>query len=387
MSEKAMMLTFCSKMILFFETCDKIRYIFERYRCIMNEILNRFIVKYVFNGKILKNVLKIAASMFSLVDLSALIVSLINFDIKLIENYRQSIIFWLIIINIAVLCVTGYFFYTYYKLSLEFRNFTAKLSSTSERILKTHNIFLERLEKDVENYTDIIQNTYDRIGSNANVSIVRRFKIGKNLVSNFSKYMTVRSKEYLNEIFNELTEVFDSVFSDTTNIDLMFFESDLSVKDLNSSQIYCAFVDRRRISERRGRTATIEPAFIDTYNNVFRTGKCYYYDSDNNTLILAISPLTTSKDITIYGFLKIKFPKPIDKGLLNKIIIPFTIANIESMSYYIDRLCAYTIALRYNMQSNTLNFINHDRNKTAQSEIESWFYKGFDFLAMIRKNY
>lgn len=50
----------------------------------MNEILNRFIVKYVFNGKILKNVLKIAASMFSLVDLSALIVSLINFDIKLI---------------------------------------------------------------------------------------------------------------------------------------------------------------------------------------------------------------------------------------------------------------------------------------------------------------
>lgn len=135
------MLTFCSKMILFFETCDKIRYIFERYRCIMNEILNRFIVKYVFDGKILKNVLKIAASMFSLVDLSALIVSLINFDIKLIENYRQSIIFWLIIINIAVLCVTGYFFYTYYKLSLEFRNFTAKLSSTSERILKTHNIF------------------------------------------------------------------------------------------------------------------------------------------------------------------------------------------------------------------------------------------------------
>jgi len=353
----------------------------------MNEILNRFIVKHVFSGKILKNILKIAASMFSLVDLSALIVSLINFDIKFIENYRQSIIFWLIIINIAVLCVTGYFFYTYYKLSLEFRNFTAKLSSTSERILKTHNIFLERLEKDVENYTDIIQNTYDRIGSNANVSIVRRFKIGKNLVSNFSKYMTVRSKEYLNEIFNELTEVFDSVFSDTTNIDLMFFESDLSVKDLNSSQIYCAFVDRRRISERRGRTATIEPAFIDTYNNVFRTGKCYYYDSDNNTLILAISPLTTSKDITIYGFLKIKFPKPIDKGLLNKIIIPFTIANIESMSYYIDRLCAYTIALRYNMQSNTLNFINHDRNKTAQSEIESWFYKGFDFLAMIRKNY
>ena len=39
------------------------------------------------------------------------------------------------------------------------------------------------------------------------------------------------------------------------------------------------------------------------------------------------------------------------------------------------------------MQSNTLNFINHDRNKTAQLEIESWFYKGFDFLAMIRKNY
>lgn len=54
----------------------------------MNEILNRFIVKHVFNGKISKNILKIAASMFSLIDFSAFIALLINFDIKLIENYR-----------------------------------------------------------------------------------------------------------------------------------------------------------------------------------------------------------------------------------------------------------------------------------------------------------